>query len=149
MSQLPPGFENVPLESKNLFQLGDFTLASGAKSSWKLECDALTDADWAALAVMVHQIVGPFSRVYGVPRGGLKLSAALAPLATAGAYLPLVVDDVFTTGGSLDRFIASQQLEPCMRCVVFARGWLPWGTHAVLQMPKELWLKRQKLGPSG
>jgi len=34
----------------NLFQFGDFSLHSGSKSKWKIECDALTDEDVEALA---------------------------------------------------------------------------------------------------
>jgi len=58
----------------NLFQLGDFTLNSGAKSVWKIDCDALSDGDIAALARMVQILVGPFHSVEGIPRGGLRLA---------------------------------------------------------------------------
>jgi orotate phosphoribosyltransferase len=125
----------------NLFQLGDFTLASGAKSRWKLECDALTYDDWAALAEMVRQMVGAFSEVRGVPRGGLKLADALRPF--AGAFGPrLVVDDVLTTGGSMTRFAAEWAKEHqsvYTGAVVFARGQRPHWVRAVFEMPECFW----------
>ena len=58
---------------------GDFTLNSGAKSKWKIECDAFTDADWQGLAQLIAESTAPFHEVVGVPRGGLKLAAALLP----------------------------------------------------------------------
>ena len=45
-----------------LFQLGDFTLASGQRSRWKIECDNLLAEDWQALAVIAAEILPPFTR---------------------------------------------------------------------------------------
>lgn len=88
----------------NLFQLGDFTLNSGKKSRFKIECDALTDADWETIAYLAAQRVGYFTAVEGVPRGGLKLAAALQTYIVLpdkrGPRL-LIVDDVGTTGNSM------------------------------------------------
>jgi hypothetical protein len=66
----------------SLFQLGDFTLASGASSLWKIECDALTPEDWQALAQMAVEILPPFGEVVGVPRGGVPFADALRPFVT-------------------------------------------------------------------
>jgi hypothetical protein len=132
----------------NLFQLGDFTLNSGAKSKWKLECDALGDGDWRALAEMVRQLVGPFSGVEGVPRGGLKLAELLRPHAgLAGPHL--LVDDVLTSGGSMARAATEWNRNHPRDCfangkiagaVVFARGQCPHWIKAVFQMPECFWL---------
>jgi orotate phosphoribosyltransferase len=75
-----------------LFQTGDFTLASGQKSTWKIECDALTPEDWAGLAAMAVQFLPPFGAVLGVPRGGLPLARALEKYVTSGSTL--VVDEL-------------------------------------------------------
>lgn len=121
-----------------LFRLGDFTLAGGQRSTWKLDCDALTDDDWRCLAAMLAERVPPFGLVYGVPTGGYPLATALDRHVTTSSDLVLVADDVYTTGGSLERFIDSR-IRPAHpdaalhRAVVFARNDPPagWGTVLV------------------
>ncbi len=129
----------------NLFQLGRFVLNSGAVSEWKLECDALTIEDWKALGKMILKIVGPVSEVFGVPRGGLALEEAIKPhLSTMGRKL--IVDDVLTTGGSMerlrDRLTTEKQIPyyDFTGAVVFARGKCPEWISPLFQMPKPLWL---------
>jgi orotate phosphoribosyltransferase len=114
----------------NLFRLGDFTLAGGRKSRFKLECDALTDGDWECLAWLISQRVA-FHRVEGVPRGGLKLAAALEKYKGYGNSL-LIVDDVLTTGGSMERQRSGRDAQGF---VVFQRGpeRPPW-IRALFQM---------------
>jgi orotate phosphoribosyltransferase len=127
--------------NNNLFQLGDFTLASGAKSKWKLECDALETLDWQALAQMIHQMVPEFSAVVGVPQGGLKLAEALKPLVTQSGPL-LIVDDVLTTGGSILKLVNEIKPPKWVAAVVFARGQCPLVVKAIFQMPESLWIKK-------
>ena len=106
---------------RNLFQLGIFNLHSGAPSCWKIECDALTAEDWAALAYMAHMVVGPFRRVIGIPRGGVPLASALHRYVTEhDDYPTLVVDDVLTTGASMRDVMAP--LTNVVGLVVFARN---------------------------
>lgn len=99
-----------------LFQLGNFKLASGEVSMWKIECDALTEDDWDCLAAMAAKIVPYFGSVVGVPQGGLPFAKALRMYVTAGPRL--VVDDVFTTGGSLRKIMQDGDLA----VVAFARN---------------------------
>lgn len=99
----------------SLFQLGNFTLASGQTSPWKLECDALDDGDWECLAYLGSRIVPSFGSVIGVPRGGLPFAKAMEKYITDGPRL--VVDDVFTTGKSLAPYLN----EYTFALVVFAR----------------------------
>lgn len=122
----------------NLFQTGDFTLASGAKSTWKIECDALSPEDWDGLAAMMVDVLPLlFGSVYGVPRGGMPLAAALQPYASDHSGTILVVDDVWTTGGSMERYIAQQGTVrgPIQRAVVFARRPPPPIVSALFTMP--------------
>lgn len=104
----------------NLFQLGSFVAASGRILPYKIECDCLTDADWQCLAWMIAQRV-TFGVIEGVPRGGLKLAAALEKYKSASGPL-LLVDDVGTSGGSLNRQRAGRD---AIGYVVFQRGTLP------------------------
>jgi orotate phosphoribosyltransferase len=131
----------------NLFQLGDFTLNSGAKSSWKIDCDAFSDGDWQALAQMISEMVAPFQSVEGVPRGGLELARCLNRFRSAmGRHL--IVDDVLTTGGSMERLRQKELKNPyytqngtaIIGAVVFARGPCPAWIAPVCQLPPRLWL---------
>ena len=102
-----------------LFQQGAFTLSNGDLSLFKIECDALTDRDWATLAWMIAARI-QFSRVVGVPRGGLKLAAELEIYAEAEGPT-LIVDDVLTTGASMEAARAGID-GPSVGAVVFSRG---------------------------
>lgn len=124
-----------------LFQLGVFKLASGKTSAWKIECDALADHEWDALAVMlISRLPLPFADVVGVERGGVPFANALRRYVDpAGHGVVLVVDDVWTTGGSLTAEAKERQRsnpeELVIGAVAFARQPVkPWVT-ALFQMP--------------
>lgn len=108
----------------NLFQRGDFTLHSGEKSSFKIDCDALTEEDWSALAGLVRDRVPKFRSVWGVPTGGIRLAAQLIPYATGKWNDPtLIVDDVYTTGASMrEAHSWVLETENVVGVVVFARN---------------------------
>lgn len=111
----------------SLFNFGSFVLHSGGQSDLKIDCDALTNADWKALAAYVvwHVINKPFASVEGVPQGGLRLAGALRDYRTTDGGL-LIVDDVCTTGASLEKQRRGRKAEGV---VVFNRGELPnWVT---------------------
>lgn len=112
----------------NLFQLGDFTLHSGAPSHFKIECDALTEADWQALAALVASHY-TFHHVEGVPRGGIPFAEVLMPYCKPSGTHFLLVDDVYTTGASLREFYRMVHKrdtwfvpKDVLGVVVFARG---------------------------
>jgi len=86
-----------------LFQIGDYTLNSGLKSEWKIDCDALTDEDIETLAYIASQRLPPFSDVVGIPRGGLRLAKAMEQYTSYARFNLLICDDVYTTGGSMRR----------------------------------------------
>lgn len=111
-----------------LFQLGNYVLASGLPSCWKLECDALGDDDWECLAYLGSRKVPQFGSVVGVPRGGLEFARAMEKYKTVGPRL--VVDDVFTTGGTLMKFVRPDDLV----LVAFARSAPPAWVRVICSM---------------
>lgn len=105
----------------NLFQEGNFISHAGQELNWKIECDALTDEDWDCLARIIHERTR-FGSVYGIPRGGIKLAKALEKYITPGHPLRLVVDDVYTTGKSMEEVMTPSDLG----FVVFTRRRIPF-----------------------
>ena len=60
----------------NLFIKEDFISHAGLPLTWKVECDALTENDYEALAKIVSEKI-EFSDVKGIPRGGIPFENAL------------------------------------------------------------------------
>ena len=117
----------------NLFELGDFTLAGGGSSKWKIECDALSEKDWRCLARMAVEYYGHPGAVEGVPRGGLPFARNLEPYLRAyGRWW--IVDDVLTTGRSMER-MRNGRID-VVGVVVFARGTCPAWVRPLFQMPQ-------------
>ncbi len=104
----------------NLFQSGDFPLHSGSRSSFKIDVDALSDDEITTLAEQFARRLPSFCEVEGVPRGGLRLAAALQPYATHKDHCHplLIVDDVYTTGASMQTHRAGRD---AIGAVLFSR----------------------------
>jgi len=124
----------------DLFQKGDFTSHAGLPLKWKIECDAISDKEWETLAFMISDLSAPFSSVVGIPRGGVKLANALSKYVQPTG-LPLVVDDVYTTGTSFRDFIAEEfngswiGTASILKWCVFARKEPRWEIKALFTMP--------------
>jgi len=90
----------------DLFQSVDMVGHSGGKLKFKIECDALSTKEWDCLAEIIYDNEPRnFGEVVGIPRGGLPLARALEGYATGKEEDPiLIVDDVLTTGGSMNTF---------------------------------------------
>ncbi len=102
-----------------LFVKQDWVLHSGTHSNWKIDCDALSDNAIETVAFMLQEILPPFGRVYGIPRGGIRLADAMRPYLTKGPLL--VVDDVLTTGAVMHGYMKDDDFG----AVIFARGLCP------------------------
>ncbi len=136
-----------------IFQLGDFKLLSGRKTKYKICVENATDDDIEAWAFMVAQKVGPFETVEGVPTGGERLAEAIAKYAQPRAgkggsplHVHLIVDDVLTTGKTMERMLAERSpavlagtIGTIVGAVVFARGQCPPWVRAVCTIHPKLW----------
>ena len=61
----------------HLFQEQDFIGHSGDQLHWKIEMDALDDAEWSCIARMIMERTLPFREAVGIPKGGVKLGELL------------------------------------------------------------------------
>ena len=126
--------------SARLFTVGDFTSHAGLPLKWKIECDAISPDQWSALATMIMDYqTEPFSKVIGIPRGGLPLQWAMEKYVTKGDHPWLVVDDVYTTGTSFREFCTTKDTMWAYKWVVFARKPIPQndGVDALFTMPQK------------
>ena len=117
----------------NLFQLGSFVLAGGDKSDFKIDCDALTWADIETLAYLLACRLPAFTAVEGVPRGGLTLAEAMRKYSMPEGDRLLIVDDVYTTGISIERH---RRGRAAIGGVLFARAQPPEWIKVVFQLTK-------------
>ena len=84
-----------------LFQCKKFTSHSGLELDFKIDCDYLTDSDIECIAKLIAKRT-KFGGVYGIPRGGERLADALEPYSDRRSKTLLIVDDVLTTGRSIE-----------------------------------------------
>lgn len=125
--------------NRTLFTRGEFISHSGLKLGFKIDCDFLADDDLECIAEYIASKTS-FGVVHGIPRGGARLATALEQYAACDAapFNTLVVDDVMSTGASMEDAKAGQppQVHPddVVGWVIFARCELPSWIHAVFQM---------------
>lgn len=114
--------------NKNLFGLTNFASHSGIPLKWKIDCDALTDEDIETLAFIISEQF-KFRSVYGVPTGGTRLAKALEKYCSKEALSSLLIDDVLTTGKTMEEARKSLNATYTHCVVIFARGECPeWVT---------------------
>lgn len=93
-----------------LFQHGRFKAASGRMLNFKIECDNYVGEQWRHVAAIVGPRIPRFSKVIGVPRGGIPFAEQLMRYATPDSDVTLFVDDVWTTGGSMRKVIKAHAM---------------------------------------
>jgi hypothetical protein len=106
-----------------------FTMHSGATADFKIECAALTDEEIETFALLISKRF-KFGSVFGVPSGGNRIAGALRQYLSAIGPC-LVVDDVLTTGASINQF---HRHSSDIGVVLFARGPCPEWVHAIFQL---------------
>lgn len=117
-----------------LFERKSFIMHSGEKSDFKIECDALTDEDIETLALLISKKY-KFCNVYGVPSGGTILEQALVKYMTNDPKDSLlIVDDVLTSGGSMEEVRERLNNKHIQGVVIFARGKCPDWVTPIFQM---------------
>lgn len=129
----------------NLFQHSAFRSHAGRELTWKIECDALTDDDIECLAhqllriVRIRGITTP--RFIGIPRGGIRLASAmnrLANVAVSSDKSQVIVDDVYTTGMSMQQ--AMDQHGAVFGVVLFTRMLQPMPSNVQALFHLHPWL---------
>jgi hypothetical protein len=122
-----------------LFQTVNFKSHAGLDLTWKIEMDALTAPEWYTIKCMILDLSVPFRHAIGIPRGGVKLGQLLNQHGTGIPTDPiLIVDDVLTTGSSMEEFKQKEQNfvnSDFIGWVVFARNKPPEWCKALFQMP--------------
>lgn len=105
----------------DLIQYGKFKSHSGLDLNWKIDCDALSNNDIKAIATIIRKKF-IYGKVIGIPRGGLKLAAELLPYERNLLIDPLlIVDDVLTTGKSMEEFREKYVHKNIIGVVIFSR----------------------------
>lgn len=80
-----------------------------------------------------------FRQVAGAPRGGLRLAAALEKYVSPDVFRSLIVDDVLTTGKSMQEMREKLLWTNTCGYVIFARGYcMPWINALFFCMPNGL-----------
>lgn len=123
-----------------MFNKGEFISHSGNKLKWKIECDDLSDDDLDCMANLISNRYD-FCEVYGVPTGGERIAEYLKMYRKKDSDNVLVVDDVLTTGASMEQARASLKGKypgkKLKGLVLFTRGRLPqWVDYLILVNPK-------------
>ncbi len=78
-----------------------FVMHSGATSDFKVECDGLTNEEIETFALLIAKRFR-FRIVDGIPAGGFPIANALQKYCSPAAMVRLIVDDVLTTGASMN-----------------------------------------------
>ena len=84
-----------------IFQQYNFTSHSGLSLDWKIECNELDNEDYRTLAHLVAKKY-KFYEAIGIPHGGEPFAMALNEYIREESDNLLIVDDILTTGKSME-----------------------------------------------
>lgn len=120
-----------------LFVKKHFISHNNLPLSWKVECDALNPDDWEWAAARTAERFS-FCDVYGIPQGGTIFEKHLRPYIRPDGDFFLIVDDVLTTGDSMDEARHATRTRhselPRIGVVLFARVRPPVWIAALWQL---------------
>lgn len=87
--------------------ISEFSLHSGGKSFWKVDCDSLRPSELVIISGKIREMVGPYTRVVAVNSSlgsivyDLRAHMLSIKQVTPRVHTTLIIDDVYTTGASL------------------------------------------------
>ncbi len=120
-----------------LFIEKNFPDQNGIPPYSNIECDALDSDDWAWAAARTAERFS-FRDVYGVPKGGTIFETHLRPHIRPDGDFFLIVNDVLTTGNSMDEAKHATRTRhpelPRIGVVLFARIRSPVWIAALWQL---------------
>ena len=123
----------------NLFMKKEFFMSSGGFSSFKIECEALSDEDIETIAFIISKKF-KFSAVQEIGDSHKpRLGIALQKYVDEDSKIRLIVDDVLTTGRTMEEARYSTWAEypkdiKVLGVVIFARGECPDWITPIFQM---------------
>ena len=115
----------------NLVIDGKFLSHSGNELDFKFDCNAFSDKDIEGFAKIISKKIR-FSEVIGIPTGGTRLAFALEKYIISNSVL-LIVDDVLTTGKSMQEARIKAGRLGTLGAVIIARGPCPDWIRPILQ----------------
>lgn len=127
---------------ETLFKKTEFVMHSGGLAHYKIDCDALTNDDIETCAWIISQkskqMTGEdrtgIRDVYGVPKGGIRLANALNKYRDKWGSIRLIVDDVLTTGASMEETKSRLGWTDAFGVVIFARHECPSWIYPIFSM---------------
>lgn len=127
----------------SLFKKTDWTMGSGGVAHYKINGEALTDEDFDALAFIVSEKLRTFANreksairtVYGATATGERFAKAFDPYVDSWGSITLIVDDVLTTGTTMENAKMRYGVADALGVVIFARGNVPDWVKPIFTMP--------------
>jgi hypothetical protein len=127
----------------HLFERKPFKMASGGVARYTIQSKALSDEDMATLAWLISE-KGDIRDVYGVTEGGRRLAALLQKYCKKQG-VRLIVDDVLTTGASMEAARLKTGWHDAVGVVIFARGPCPDWVLPIFSME---WINTEDVFPA-
>jgi len=127
----------------SLFQRKPYKMNSGGVARYKIACEALAEEDFETLAWLIAQ-KGEIRAVHGISNNGRRLAEHLGKYLTKDG-VRLILDDVLTTGGSMEAARHDVGWHDAVGVVIFARGACPRWVLPIFSME---WINTDDVFPA-